>query len=174
MLYLVRHGESTLNAAGIKHGRMDPPLTLNGERQALTTALALTGERVAGIVSSPQIRALHYAQLLAHLLGTRPPRVMAALAERSFGAAEGHTPEHIAATWPDGPPGMESYEQAAERALRALAGLPDRTVVVTHSGVIRGLTGRKSVGNGEIIQFGGSCFTSPSSATTADSNAPNN
>lgn len=152
MLFLVRHGESTLNAAGIKYGRLDPPLTPRGAHQATETAHHLDG-KIIGIACSTQLRAVQYANLLADLLNLRQPRTYPGLAERSFGEAEGLTREQIARRFPDGPPGMETYEQAAARARRTLALLPAGFAVVTHSGVIRGLTGQ-SVANGAVVTIG--------------------
>ena len=55
MLVLVRHGESTANAAGLLLGRTDAPLTEKGERQAAALA-GLLGP-VGRLVSSPLARA---------------------------------------------------------------------------------------------------------------------
>jgi probable phosphoglycerate mutase len=55
MLVLLRHGESTANAAGLLLGRTDAPLTDRGERQA--GALAGLLGPVVRIISSPLARA---------------------------------------------------------------------------------------------------------------------
>ncbi|HET6685834.1 MAG TPA: histidine phosphatase family protein [Jiangellaceae bacterium] len=55
MLYLVRHGQTAANAAGLLLGRADPPLTDLGRRQARAIADALPAP--ARVVSSPLSRA---------------------------------------------------------------------------------------------------------------------
>jgi broad specificity phosphatase PhoE len=55
VLFLVRHGQTAANAAGLLLGRADPPLTELGQRQARAIAAALpTPSR---IISSPLRRA---------------------------------------------------------------------------------------------------------------------
>ena len=55
MLYVVRHGETAPNAAGLLLGRSDPLLTERGQTQAATLAATLpVPDRV---VSSPLRRA---------------------------------------------------------------------------------------------------------------------
>ncbi|MGI9022809.1 MAG: histidine phosphatase family protein [Acidimicrobiales bacterium] len=55
MLVLVRHGETAANAAHLLQGRMDPPLTERGRRQA--QALSAVGRTAALVVCSPLRRA---------------------------------------------------------------------------------------------------------------------
>lgn len=139
-LYLVRHGESTLNAAGVKYGLLDPPLTPTGTAQAHDTAARLDGI-AAAIICSPLRRAHEYALLLARLLGLPAPTVHDELTERSFGMAEGLTPALIARDYPHGVPLAESPDTVAARARPVLEALTAPTIVVTHQGVIKGLTG---------------------------------
>ncbi len=76
---LVRHGESTWNAAGRWQGQADPPLSARGEAQARAAAPALAAlGPFAAVYASPLRRALRTAQLLlrqapAPLLAGRPP-----------------------------------------------------------------------------------------------------
>jgi len=151
MLYLVRHGESTLNAAGVKYGHLNPPLTLAGIEQANATATELNG-RVNVIVTSPLARAHHFALLLAERLGLGQPLVSSALIERSFGAAEGLTAQQIARDYPGRVPLMESDAQAAARARNFLLDLNTTAAIITHKGVIRGLTGTP-LDNGAVIAW---------------------
>ena len=65
-LYFVRHGESEANLlhefsnSGHRH-----PLTARGIEQARTVARSLSGLQVARIYSSPILRAVQTAQILA-------------------------------------------------------------------------------------------------------------
>ncbi len=63
MLILVRHGESTANAAGLLLGRTDAPLTELGRAQAVAARNNLP-ERVSRLISSPLARARDTATLL--------------------------------------------------------------------------------------------------------------
>jgi len=62
MLVLVRHGESTANAAGLLLGRIDAPLTERGLAQAAAVGPLLGAVR--SLVSSPLRRALDTAVAL--------------------------------------------------------------------------------------------------------------
>jgi broad specificity phosphatase PhoE len=62
VLLLLRHGESTANAAGLLLGRTDAPLTAKGERQAAALA-GLLGP-VVRLISSPLVRARDTAAAL--------------------------------------------------------------------------------------------------------------
>lgn len=148
-LYLVRHGESTLNAAGVKYGHLNPPLTLAGIEQAKTTALDLNGH-VNVIITSPLARAHHFALLLAAHLNLGEVIVSSALIERSFGMAEGLTPAHLERDYPDGVPLMETDEQAATRARTFLDTINVKAAIITHKGVIRGLTGNGIPNGGSV------------------------
>lgn len=91
-LVLVRHGQSTANASGIWQGQMDYPLSEEGRAQAALAGLALSGEVVRAIYSSPLSRAFETAQIIAREAGLRVPVVpLAGLSERSGGILEGKT-----------------------------------------------------------------------------------
>jgi broad specificity phosphatase PhoE len=62
VLVLLRHGESTANAAGLLLGRSDAPLTERGREQARTLAHSLG--QVVRLISSPLTRALDTAGAL--------------------------------------------------------------------------------------------------------------
>ena len=62
MLILVRHGESTGNAAGLLLGRTDAPLTDRGRRQAAALAPLVAG--ATRVIASPLRRAVETARAL--------------------------------------------------------------------------------------------------------------
>jgi probable phosphoglycerate mutase len=90
-LYFVRHGESTANLlrefsnSGHKH-----PLTDRGVEQARTVAGALRGQNITQIYTSPVLRAVQTAQILAEALQA-PVEITEALREWSVGVYEGTT-----------------------------------------------------------------------------------
>lgn len=67
MLVLIRHGESTGNAAGQLVGRLDAPLTERGRSQAASVGSALAAP--ARIVTSPLARARSTAEAIAAATG---------------------------------------------------------------------------------------------------------
>jgi broad specificity phosphatase PhoE len=93
-LYFVRHGESVANIlhefsnSGFKH-----PLTEKGVRQAHTLGQSLSGLQVEQIYSSPVMRAVQTAQILAESLHA-PLLITEALREWSVGIYEGTTDPH--------------------------------------------------------------------------------
>jgi broad specificity phosphatase PhoE len=86
MLILIRHGESTANAAGLLLGRTDADLTDRGRLQA-AAARPFLGP-VRGFTSSPLRRALDTAAILA---GERPIEVDERWVEVDYGEYEGWT-----------------------------------------------------------------------------------
>lgn len=143
-LLLVRHGQSTWNAAGKWQGQADPPLSELGVEQAERAAKAV--ERADIVWSSDLERANHTARILAAPHGrtvTADPR----LRERAAGGWTGLTRDEIIADYPgfldDGrrPEGYETDDSLAERAFAALTDLAvaldgGTGVVVSHGGVI--------------------------------------
>jgi 2,3-bisphosphoglycerate-dependent phosphoglycerate mutase len=87
---LLRHAESTGNAAGCLQGQNNAPLTKEGERQAKALAKywKVNGEKFDLIISSPQERARSTAQTIAKTLGITL-QFDPAWMERAFGILEG-------------------------------------------------------------------------------------
>lgn len=70
MILWVRHGQSTWNAMDRMQGHeLSPPLTDLGRAQATAAAEALADRDVVRILSSPAVRALQTADLIAERLG---------------------------------------------------------------------------------------------------------
>jgi uncharacterized phosphatase len=147
-IYYVRHGESEGNAAGVLVGAsMDSPLTKLGEQQAKQAALLLGDKNIELVVSSPLLRALRTAEIIAKEIGysgqilTDP-----LLLERDFGEASG-LPRKQAFELLDSPnaaKGVESVETFYDRmqqALDWLRALPaERIMVAGHAGAGKMLT----------------------------------
>jgi broad specificity phosphatase PhoE len=155
IIYLVRHGQSELNAAGIRHGcEVDPSLTDLGVRQAKMAGGELYGlcETPPVILSSPAIRARQTADLIVQMTGGDHHPDISALAERRYDTATN--------TW------TETCAQAAKRAWEVMQSVNSRTqattvVVVTHAGVIKGLTSSGvTPPNGSVRAFGEWAFES--------------
>lgn len=165
---VVRHGQSTWNAAGRWQGQADPPLTPLGEAQARAAADALGSHPIELVVSSDQQRAAATAALIADVLAGGEPRcsIDERLRETDAGPWTGLTRVEIEARWPgmliEGrrPAGFEPWEAVARRATAALlalhAGAPGASALaVTHAGVIRAIERSLGVDEGVVPNLGG-------------------
>lgn len=170
-MILLRHGQTLWNlhfgVTRIDPGIPDPGLTPIGRQQAEAAGRMLREQDVAALVVSPYRRTLETAEIvLKHI--DAPVRIEPRVRERAGYSCDVGTvrsllstawPRHDFAhvdetwwTWPDEP---EVSLKTRCRAFRdEHAAHPDweRTVVVTHWGVIRALTGRV-IGNGEHIRL---------------------
>lgn len=144
-LWLVRHGETALNAARVLQPA-DTPLSDHGVRQAEALAERMTRAPLAGILSSDLPRAEHTARVIARHTG-HTVQTTRLLHERNFGDWRGlpYDGLRVDPLQMDGaPPGGESAADFAQRCQRGfdealcwqrrLGGL---LVVVTHGLVIR-------------------------------------
>lgn len=157
-LLVVRHGESTWNAARRWQGWADPPLSPVGEAQARTAASVLGALGIGVIATSDLRRARRTAELLAEGVGLDPGSVIvdAGLRERDIGAWSGLTTDEIEARWPGmiaawrrgevaSPPGGEddaAFRARVVGALQRIAAQADgagHVLVVSHGGAIRAL-----------------------------------
>lgn len=100
-VYMVRHGQTDSNAAGLVHGVTDVPLNVHGMRQAeLVARRVQVIEDIRSLHSSPLQRALATAHAIASETGLRPT-LHSGLAEMDFGAAEGLVLEELLERFPD-------------------------------------------------------------------------
>jgi broad specificity phosphatase PhoE len=153
MVYLARHGESDWNAANRFQGHSDRPLTELGREQAHALADLVAAEHVEAIYSSPLIRALETARIVAARTGldvtTRDD-----LREVDTGSWSGLSRAEVKERFPEGferwisgGSGWEDGETYDEMATRVLKGLRDiaaahpegRVLVVSHGGPIRAI-----------------------------------
>ena len=169
-MILLRHGQTIFNAVfgltRIDPGIVDPPLTQEGRRQVAAAAESLAAEPLRRIVASPYTRALETAEIIVARLSL-PVGVESLVGERGHFACDiGTARSELLQRWPQHrfPPfeeewwlrgeSEEAFSVRCRRFQDAVAALEDwpEVLVVTHWGVIRGLTGR-SVGNGEWVRF---------------------
>ncbi len=155
-LVLLRHGETTHNAAGIWQGQLDVPLNDHGRVQAAAAAVALATRPVARIVSSDLVRAAETAHIVAEVLG-RPVALDARFREIEAGQWQGRTSAEVQAAHPelwaavlrgeDVPRGVTG-ETMADVARRGAQGVTDvlaatasgeRVLVVTHGAACRAI-----------------------------------
>jgi len=158
-IIVARHGDAeyesdTMTEAG-------GSLTALGRDQSRVLGEQLSGERVAGIVTSDLARAVQTAELVARVLDLRV-KVREGLQEFPPGDFWGRPDYHaffgdLAKAWLAGDlavgvPGGETGRQAADRVLAVLDELADQfrgetVLVVSHGGVILALWGAISPGS---------------------------
>jgi broad specificity phosphatase PhoE len=183
-LLLIRHAESSWNAAGRWQGHGNPPLSDRGRAQANALARQLAREAIDVLVSSDLRRAVETAAIVGQARGLRPelnPR----LRELDLGDWEGLTSDQIERTAGDvlrrfeaedldvRPGGGENLRELEQRAFSAVTELVDanpgrRLAIVTHLGVIRALLGElggstrgvgtRSVPSGPRASLGNACW----------------
>ncbi len=150
-VYLLRHAETTWNAARRFQGTHDSPLSEQGRRQVRSLVGVLRQLPLAAVYSSPLQRAQETAQALAEAHGL--PLVLAdGLRELHMGEWEDRLLDDLAVedaerlqAWWDSPhtvrmPGGESLLEVQDRAVRAFWDLAARhegqtIALVAHGGV---------------------------------------
>lgn len=150
IIRIARHAETTWNAVGKYQGRIDTPLSPLGQAQSQALARALREKRIARIISSPLVRAVHTALPLSIVTGV-PIEADDRLTEIAHGSWEGRYRDEIARSepelyweWREHPQtvrfaGGESLEDVAARwrdFVKVLDSTRD-TLIVTHDIVVR-------------------------------------
>jgi len=89
--YVVLNGQTDLDTQGIIIGKDDPPLNETGKEQARNVASSLSEKGINMILSSPQIRTMATAEIIADIIGLEESKIMKGmkLYERDFGDLEG-------------------------------------------------------------------------------------
>lgn len=151
-LMIVRHVETTWNAARRKQGQSDSPPTAVGIRQAQALAVRLAEETFSIIYSSDSGRARVTAEIVAAKT-KHSIKLQIGLRERSFGIFEGLTDDEARLQFPlehnllatAGAdyqiPNGESTAEFHRRAVNCLSQIArrhtgEKIVVVTHGGVL--------------------------------------
>jgi broad specificity phosphatase PhoE len=153
---LIRHGQSTWNAAGRWQGQGDPPLSELGRSQARSLARELAAEVPTRLLASDLVRARETAEILGRELGLEV-ELESGFRELDVGEWSGLTAPEVHRRWPDEVArfldgdldlragGGESWRELRVRALGAFerwAGRSSGSVaVVTHGGLLRSLLG---------------------------------
>ena len=149
-LYVIRHGETDLNARRVVQPA-DTPLSAAGLEQARRVADRLTREGIDHIVTSDLVRARMTAEAVQRSTGA-PLELEPLLQERNFGDVRGtpYSELDVDLFGPDfHPPNGESWAQFDERVALAFRRIEEiacrvggRLAVVTHGLVCRGFVTR--------------------------------
>ena len=91
-IYVLRHGETALNAKGVMQGWLNEPLNQNGRDLAVATGRAMRGIRFDACISSPLVRARETVEIILRESGNDIPiSVDDRIREIHFGDLEGMT-----------------------------------------------------------------------------------
>jgi broad specificity phosphatase PhoE len=149
-VYLIRHGQTPLNTAGVLRGLLDPPLDEAGRLQARRLGATLGLRKPSAIIASPLRRARETAQPIAERAG-RDVATDRRLIDRDYGQWSGARREKVVAQWGsvDDAPGVEPLPDVRKRAVESLTDIAryghGRTlVVVSHDAVNRQLLRRST------------------------------
>ena len=93
-VFLVRHGETALNAAGVLRGQLDVPLDETGEAEALALGELFREVALSAVVSSPLKRATDTACPIASSSGV-PVEIDDRLSDRYYGKWAGLSLEQV-------------------------------------------------------------------------------
>lgn len=146
---IARHGTTDWNAAGILQGWTDVPLNDGGRRKAREMAESFADAGFVAVWSSPLVRAMETAEIIAAALGLPPPRCHEGLRERHFGKAQGVPKARLGETDPlllqgilrrdpaTAFEGGESMDEVADRVLGAVTAIGamhrgERVLVIIH------------------------------------------
>ena len=156
-LCIARHGETDWNTLGVLQGWIDVPINAIGRQQAVELAQSLLATGFDAVWTSPLIRALETARIIAGQLGLPAPSIHDGLKERNFGEIQGMPKTELAESNPlllqqilrRNPAGHfeggESMDEFAERILDALTDIGElhiggRVLVITHGWVMDVIT----------------------------------
>jgi broad specificity phosphatase PhoE len=171
MLFVVRHGRTSVNARGLLLGRADPPLDELGLEQAAAVARAI-GE-VTRVIASPLRRAQETAEAFGAPIETDERWI-----ELDYGEWDGRplldVPVETWAAWRTDlslrPPGGETLLELGERVRAACDDLAanaseESVVVVSHVSPIKAAVAW-SLGGGDELAW--RLFVAPGSITKID------
>lgn len=154
LLYLVRHGTTTMNIENRYRGRRDIPLDAQGYQDAVDAARFLGPRGISAVYTGPLRRTIATAQIIADAAGVPDIRMLHGLINLDYGAWEGMTSEEAAMydpaafnlyrTSPLGCvcPNGERLNQAQDRMLEAIRLMGGRhagesVVAISHAVMIR-------------------------------------
>lgn len=148
MIYIIRHGQTELNSRKVLQGRSDYPLSDIGIEQVREAAKHLAEIRFDVVYSSPLVRAVQTAQIVAPNV---PVRIDERLIEMDYGPFEGmplnNPAPEVAAFFADFAhnPAPDGMEQLASVVARAADFMEERcrtggnVLVSTHAIAMKGI-----------------------------------
>lgn len=148
MIFIIRHGKTELNKANVLQGRSNYPLNDEGIRQAKEAAKMLENIAFDYVYSSPLIRAVQTAEIVAP---DKEIRLDDRLIEMDYGQYEGtdlrNMPEEIRILFSDfvnnpAPDGMEPLSEVVKRTgafIEELRNINGNILISTHAIAMKGI-----------------------------------
>ncbi len=140
-VFLVRHGQTSLNAEGRLRGRSDAALDDTGQHEVSALARTLAGRHVTTIITSPLLRSAQTAEAIADATGAALTTAVG-LTDRDFGEWAGAREADVIRRWGsvDQAPGVETLAEIRRRSRTVLeAQIPalqdGNVVLVSHQAV---------------------------------------
>jgi broad specificity phosphatase PhoE len=180
LLYLVRHGTTTMNRENRYRGRRDVPLDAQGYQDAVDAARYLSNLGISAVYAGPLRRTISTAQIIADEARVPDVRILHGLTNLDYGVWEGMTSAEAEAYDPAAfefyrqtplecvCPSGERLSQAQERMVDSLRLIGSRhrgesVAVVSHAVMIRllltrllhpaGEQWRVPIGRGSVTMF---------------------
>ncbi len=145
VVFLCRHGQTTLNAEGRLRGLSDPPLDDVGRREVRRLAVVIAEKQPTVVISSPLRRAVATAEAIAAAAHVQVV-VDVRLNDRDYGPHTGQPRGDVVRTFGsvDAAPGVEPLDAVAARAREGFRTLveesgPGPLVFVSHDAIIAAL-----------------------------------
>lgn len=145
LIYLIRHGQTPLNARGLIRGRLDEPLDDTGQHQAEALGRLFQGVTIARVITSPLQRARRTGAPIAATAGIEV-EIDTGLNDRDYGEWAGRPRVEVEQRFGsvNAAPGVESWETLTARVLAAfkviVANMDHRPIVIVgHDAVNRAL-----------------------------------
>ncbi len=152
-LLLIRHGETTANVVGLLHKKgSGEKLNERGRRQAEQLTSSCLENHVGKIFTSPEIRALETAEIIAKGLGQQKVQIVDELGERNFGEWEEKSWKEVEQSlcnmslderYTFVPPEGESWQQMERRMQGVISSIVQENymcvAIITHEGSLRAL-----------------------------------
>lgn len=155
-LFVIRHGQTALNAEGRLRGLADPPLDGTGIAEARALSAELSNRGITAVYSSPLDRAARTGRIIAEASGAEFI-VDERFNDRDYGPWTGRITTEVIAEFGSigSAPGVEPVSQVLARAKPALDAVLDANpgsavAIVTHDAVIRPLLSSIDPDLGEI------------------------
>ena len=150
MIYVVRHGQTSMNSKKALQGRSDTPINDVGRIQAQQVSLVFSGQGVTfdHVFSSPLVRAVETARLVAPGVEVTTDE---RLIEMDYGPYEGcdltSPPPEVIEFFSDfvhnpAPEGMEQLSSVVSRTgafIEGIRDLPGNTLISTHAIAMKGI-----------------------------------
>jgi probable phosphoglycerate mutase len=162
-VYLIRHGQTALNAAGALRGLIDVALDDVGQAQAARLGDLFAGVELAAVVSSPLRRARDTAAAVTAATGG-PLRIDPRLADRDYGpwAGRGRAEAEQQYGSLDRAPGVEPAAAFAARIVAAfdeiVSAVSGPLAIVAHDAVNRTLLAERVPGLPDPVGQGTGCW----------------